>query len=525
MEETSVAIDGGGNGKMEKVDILEEFGLRQGVEHLHLECKEAGGNLPRSFWETYSSFANTSGGVVILGVKENKGDRTFSVTGVSNPYELVKNLHDTLSNRSKVNLDVLQSDSVEIVEDVSGKKVILIYVPEASEKQKPIYLNQNNQNSYIRKGEADIRASEDELNAMIRNSATSSFDSRVMKDYCLDDLDKSTLSEFKGKVSAVFPDNGYDDMNFDEFLINTGFFGRIGAGREYYPTVGCIMLFGKYNAIKEVVPSYFLDYINYRGNAERWADRLSSDLPNSREMNIFNFYNMVYSKLEALDQSEFLLGEDMVRFDPSLKPALREALVNTLAHADYTIPRGSVKVLAYDDRYVFRNPGCMLIKPEDFFVGGKSEIRNEVIMKCFRMLHLSEREGMGGSRIFKVTSENKVRAPQIDTSLMTTELTIWRVDIAEYPDLGEREKTILRYIAKAGREVKSKELLERFPEYKRDSLYTGLAVLQGKGMIQKKGASVSTSYVFCPAPLNTSSDANKEKQVFMDIVRRASEKG
>lgn len=184
-----------------------------------------------------------------------------------------------------------------------------------------------------------------------------------------------------------------------------------------------------------------------------------------------------------------------------------------------------MKILAYDDRYVFQNPGCMLIKPEDFFVGGKSELRNEIIMKCFRMLHLSERQGMGGSRIFKVTSDNKVRASQIDTSLMTTELTIWRVDIAEYPDLGEREKAILRYIAKAGREVKSKELLERLTEYKRDSLYAGLSVLLEKGMIQKLGASVSTSYVFCPASLNTISDTNKEKQVFMDIICRGQGKG
>lgn len=505
---------------MDRVDILGEFGLRQGGEHAHLECKEAGGRFPRSFWETYSAFANTSGGVVILGVKENMDDKTFEVTGVSNPHEMVKVLHDTLSNRLKVNLDVLQSDSVEIVEDVSGKKVILIYVPEASEKQKPVYLNQNNQNTYIRKGEADVRVSEDELNAMIRNSATSSFDARVMKGYCIDDLDKSTLAEFKGKVSAVFPDNGYDDMGFEEFLIKTGFYGRIGTGREYYPNAGCILLFGKYNAIKEIAPSYFLDYINYRGTTERWADRLSTDIPNTREMNLFNFYNMVYSKLEALDQSKFQLGEDMVRIDPSLKPALREALVNTLSHADYSIPRGSVKILAYDDRYVFQNPGCMLIKPEDFFVGGKSELRNEIIMKCFRMLHLSERQGMGGSRIFKVTSDNKVRAPQIDTSLMTTELTIWKVDIAEYPDLGEREKTVLRYIAKAGRAVTSKELLEQLPQYKKTFLHQGLVMLQEKGFIQKKGASVSTSYVFCPEILDHGSSLNKETQVFMDIVRR-----
>ena len=500
---------------MEVVDVLEEFGLRNGAEHTHLECKEAVNKLPRAFWETYSSFANTSGGIVILGVKENKEEGSFEVTGVSNPFEMVKNLHDTLSNRSKVNIDILTGDSVEIVEDVSGKKVILVYVPEASVKQRPVYLNQSQQNTYLRKGESDIRASEDELNAMIRNSATSTFDASVMKGYGLDDLDKSTLSEFKGKVSAVFPENGYDNMGFEEFLIQTGFYGRSSAGQPYYPTAGCILLFGKYNAIKEVVPSYFLDYINYQGTTERWADRLSTDLPNSREMNIFNFYNMVYSKLEALDQSKFLLGEDMVRIDPSLKPALREALVNTLAHADYTIPRGSVKILAYDDRYVFQNPGSMLIKPEDFFVGGKSEIRNEVIMKCFRMLRLSEREGMGGSRIFKVTSENKVRAPQIDTSLMTTELTIWRVDIAEYPDLNVKEKAILSYMVKAGRAVTTNELLENLVQYKRDAIRRSLNSLVELKLVNKTGASVSTAYEINLKPAERS--VSPAIQAFMNL--------
>lgn len=507
---------------MERVDILEEFGIKQGAEHLHLECKEAGDRLPRSFWDTYSSFANTSGGVVILGVKENHEERTFEVTGVTNPYEMVKNLHDTLSNRSKVNLDILESDSVEIVEDVSGKKVILIYVPEASEKQKPVYLNQNNQNTYIRKGKADVRASEDELNAMIRNSATSSADAKVLKDYSLDDLDKSALSEFRGKVDATFPDKGYDEMSFEEFLITTGFYGRSGTSKEYRPTVGCLMLFGKYNAIKEIAPSYFLDYIDYRATTDRWNDRLSTDLPNNREMNIFNFYNMVYSKLEALDQTKFKLGDDWVRIDTSLKSALREALVNTLVHADYSIPRGSVKILAYDDRYVFQNPGCMLIKPEDFFVGGKSEIRNEILMKCFRLLHLSERQGMGGSEIFKIARENQVRAPVIDTNLMTTELTIWKVDVTDYPDLKTREKAILLYIAKADRPVTSKELLENLPQYKKDSMYKGLTILQEKGMIQKKGMSVSTCYIFDSAS-PCGSKATRETQVFMDIIHRGKE--
>ncbi len=218
-------------------------------------------------------------------------------------------------------------------------------------------------------------------------------------------------------------------MGYEEFLIVTGFYGRIGVGREYYPTAGCIMLFGKYNAIKEIVPSYFLDYINYQGTTDRWADRLSTDLPNNREMNILNFYNMVYAKLEALDKSRFILGEDMVRIDPSLKPALREALVNTLSHADYTIPRGSVKIMAYDDRYVFQNPGCMLIRQDDFFAGGKSAYRNEILSKCFQLLRLSSRQGKGGGKILRVASGNGKRAPVLESDLTTTKLTIWKTSI------------------------------------------------------------------------------------------------
>ena len=150
-------------------------------------------------------------------------------------------------------------------------------------------------------------------------------------------------------------------------------------------------------------------------------------------------------------------------------------------------------------------------------------IHNEILMKCFRILHLSERQGMGGSEIFKIASDNKRLVPNIDTNLMTTELTIWKVDIAELPDLSDREKTVLRYIANAGRAVTSKELLEQLPQYKRTNLHQCLTILQERGLIQKKGASVSTNYVFCPKSLNRISSVSKEAQVFMDVVRRGHE--
>ena len=46
--------------------------VKQG-EVVHTECKDASGGLPDSLWESYSAFANTDGGVILLGAKEVGG--------------------------------------------------------------------------------------------------------------------------------------------------------------------------------------------------------------------------------------------------------------------------------------------------------------------------------------------------------------------------------------------------------------------------------------------------------------------
>ena len=101
------------------------------------EVKKAGEGLPISLWDTYSAFANCYGGVIILGVKEEK-DGNWTTTGLRNASKLRKDFWDTINNPKKVSINLLSEDDVQIYEVGDKKDVIMvIYVPMAKREQKP----------------------------------------------------------------------------------------------------------------------------------------------------------------------------------------------------------------------------------------------------------------------------------------------------------------------------------------------------------------------------------------------------
>ena len=80
------------------------------------EVKKAKGGLPISLWETYSAFANCYGGIIILGIKENK-DGSWYMTGLDNAAKLRKDFWDTIHNKNKVSVNLLTDTDVEIYEE------------------------------------------------------------------------------------------------------------------------------------------------------------------------------------------------------------------------------------------------------------------------------------------------------------------------------------------------------------------------------------------------------------------------
>lgn len=91
--------------------------------------------LSKSIWDTYSSFANTNGGYIFLGVKEDKKknlpEERFQIQGIKNYEVQVKNFWDTI-NSEKVNKNILTDEDLQIVMIPSTElAVISIHVPRA----------------------------------------------------------------------------------------------------------------------------------------------------------------------------------------------------------------------------------------------------------------------------------------------------------------------------------------------------------------------------------------------------------
>ncbi len=141
-------------------------------EKVDIECKEAESNVPRSAYESYSAFANTKGGYIILGVKENKKktfpEERFMVQGIQNSKKQVEDFWNTI-NSSKVNRNILKDEDIFIVEE-PGISLIVIKVPRADYKMRPIYVGENPyKGTFKRNNEGDYHATEHEIRGMIRD--------------------------------------------------------------------------------------------------------------------------------------------------------------------------------------------------------------------------------------------------------------------------------------------------------------------------------------------------------------------
>ncbi len=383
-------------------DLIEN--LLNERESEYLEFKTAKGGLPKSLWETYSAFANTHGGLIVLGIKEETQSKKLSLAGLTEEQvELMKDeLFRQLGNRQKVSACLLTDKDVSI-ERIEDSYLLFIQVPQAARSQRPIYIDGDpERGSYRRNGEGDYHCTPEEVRRMYADSDPERpADSRILKGFTVDDIDQPSLEQYRRLFRLSDPSHVWHSEDDQSLMKKLGGY-RIDreSGEEGFTLAGLLM-FGKIEAIQDLqcAPHYFPDYRSIpRGdNEQRWVDRI---YPDGRwEANLFQFYRRVLPKLQEALPTPFTLDGNQRMDETPAHVALREAFVNCCVHADYG-ENTSLQVLRYPDRILFSNPGTLLISRRQYYEGGESVCRNPSLQKMFMMIGAAERAGSGTSKIF-----------------------------------------------------------------------------------------------------------------------------
>ena len=149
--------------------MVDIYNLQNYRENNRIEAKQALGGLPESIWETYSAFANTQGGVILLGVEELE-DKRLHALDLLDPQWIIEDLWAGLEDPRVVNLNILTPDDVEI-HLVDGKQIISVTVPPARWDQRPIFIGGDPiRGTYRRSGEGDYRCTPEVVRAMMVES-------------------------------------------------------------------------------------------------------------------------------------------------------------------------------------------------------------------------------------------------------------------------------------------------------------------------------------------------------------------
>lgn len=383
-------------------------------ESFEIEYKSGKGGFPKELWKSYSAFANTGLGFIIIGIKEKKDKLIVEGLTDGQIEEYQKEFWSNCNNPNTVSKNILNNNDILTIK-IQTKKLLVIRVPFASRTERPIYLTRNPfGNTYKRNHEGDYRCTDDEVRRMIADSAsTLKRDSLIIENFTLEDLDPTSIKQFRQLFASSSPSHPWLTEEDSVLLQKLGAYRIDRSTKTEGITLAGLLMFGKDDSLREqdIIPNYFPDFREKLSIDKdiRWTDRIHPD--GSWNCNLLQFYLRVWPKLIATLPKPFHLDKDE-RVDQSpAHIALREAFVNTLIHTDYFLS-GNIIIELESDKFVFSNPGTLLVSLHQYYAGGISECRNPSLQLMFMLMGRAEKAGSGVDKI--MSGWNLWRSPFVE---------------------------------------------------------------------------------------------------------------
>jgi len=324
-------------------------GLRRfGAEPDQIEVKAAAGGLPRTAVETLSAFANTNGGVLVLGIDEQRG---FIPVELANPGKL----RDDLVAVASDNLDPPLRLSVTLAE-FEGHPLVVAEIDPLPSDLRPCFVAGKgiSGGSFVRVGEGDRRMTQAEIGLAIANRGQPRHDLDPVPDASLADLDTSAVARTLTRVRANT--RGLREIDDEQAMRRLRILVPAPDGKPV-PSLAGLLTFGVYP--QQFFPQLIISVVVYP------AGRDHIDGPRFIDTAVVkgSIPDMVDETITALRRHMGVRGyvsESGRREQPDYPlEAIREAMVNAVLHRDYSgVSRGTqIQVEMHPERLVVKSPG------------------------------------------------------------------------------------------------------------------------------------------------------------------------
>ncbi len=433
---------------------------------------------------TMVAMANTTGGKLLLGIRPRSGQ----IQGI-------KDLQPTLDRVFQASLlaDPTLVIPVPKVLKVAQTELLEITVPEGLPH---VYSLEGRY--YYRQGKQTSPIPARQLRRLLVERGMLPFESRLPPGVSYGDLDPEQIEAYaQVYFSAAKLSDEKTDLRTDELLLQRGCLKQVGD--ELKPTYAALLLFGR--TPQRWLPASHI--LAARFSDVSFGDRfIKQELNGSLTQQLQQAEQFLRANLQSVVRLIGFAHQEALEYPFE---AVRELIVNAIAHRDYNVQGDSIHLNIFADHMEVTSPGGLPgpINLTNIYEARFS--RNPVIVQVLSDLGYVERLGYGLDRVVKLMRENSLSPPRLEEVARTFRVTLFNSptqdassrDISQYQleDINPRQISALNYLG-THRRITNREYHELCPEVHPETLRRDLADLVSRGILIKIGEKRATYYIF-----------------------------
>ncbi len=432
--------------------------------------------------ETLAAFANTQGGTLIIGV-----------SGRTRPQ--VEGVHDAAAAREAVIEAALVCTPpllLPMPQEVQheGATLLLMTVPPGMPHVYSLH------GKYVqREGMTNQPLLPDALRRLLNDRGEVGWDRLVPDGATLTDLDQDRIDAYLQRLGPAAPSDSL------ALLFRRGCLARPQPEADYLPTNAGLLLFGR--DVAHHFPQAEITLVHYQGR--EMADEFErEDVRDTLPEAVRRAEHWLMEHMRKGSRMVGLERQDWTQFPP---PVVREALVNAVAHRDYSLRGEGIRLALFSDRLECYSPGRLPGHVTLDNIVEERFSRNEALVQVLADYGLIERLGYGVDRMLTRMDEAGLPPPTfretaagflvvLQGQTVASAASTTQPDTSEWERQGLNERQIAALLhLQEHRRITNRDLQELAPDVSAETIRRDFADLVARGLLLKVGERRATYYI------------------------------